>query len=79
MKISAMNEFTQEFKKIIDAHEENFNTKTVLKSCVCWDSLAVVSTMAMIDMYFGVKMQGQDIETCQTLEDIFHKVQEKES
>lgn len=35
-----------------------------------WDSLAVVSTIALCDECFNVMLDGQALNACQTVEDI---------
>lgn len=37
---------------------------------VAWDSLAVVSTIALVDDCFGVSLNGQALAECQTVGDI---------
>jgi acyl carrier protein len=43
------------------------------------DSLVVVSMIAAIDIIYGVRMQGSDIEECITVKDIFNLIKLKQS
>ena len=80
MQQTNLNEdFIEEFTKLIQIDKQDFNIKQILSNYANWDSLAVVSMIAIIDQYFGVKVRGQEIENCCTLEDIFLKVKEKQN
>jgi acyl carrier protein len=47
-------------------------------STVDWDSLAFVSTIALIDECFGIIVAGQALEKCQTVGDIEQLIQDKQ-
>jgi acyl carrier protein len=47
-------------------------------STVDWDSLAFVSTIALIDECFGIIVGGQALEKCQTVGDIEKLIQDKQ-
>ncbi len=47
-------------------------------STVDWDSLAFVSTIALIDECFGIIVAGQALEKCQTVGDIEKLIQDKQ-
>ena len=48
-----------------------------LKSYLTWDSLAAVSTIAIIDKNFNIPLKGCEIDKCKTLKCIFTLVETK--
>ncbi len=42
-----------------------------------WDSLVVVSTIAIIYQETGLLFKGSDIQNCETLNDIFSLIEQK--
>jgi len=59
----------------VDASE--INSDTLLESIPTWDSMAVLSLIALLEEYFGRSdIDGQEISQFKTIEDIF-KVMEK--
>lgn len=47
-------------------------------STLDWDSLAFVSTIALIDECFGIVVRGQALEKCQTVGDIEKLIQDNQ-
>lgn len=47
-------------------------------STLDWDSLAFVSTIALIDECFGIVVRGQALEKCQTVGDIENLIKDKQ-
>jgi acyl carrier protein len=47
-------------------------------STLDWDSLAFVSTIALIDECFGIIVRGQALEKCQTVGDIEQLIQDNQ-
>ncbi|HEV2435678.1 MAG TPA: acyl carrier protein [Verrucomicrobiae bacterium] len=68
-----MEEF---FKKIAEILEENEITETdQLKSYSQWDSLSVLSVIAMLDANYGVNLRAADFENITTAGDLWNLVQ----
>lgn len=68
-----MEEF---FKKIAEILEENEVTETdQLKSYSQWDSLSVLSVIAMLDANYGVNLRAADFENITTAGDLWNLVQ----
>lgn len=44
-----------------------------------WDSLSVVSTVAVIDQYYKIRIKGTELIGCNTIGDIFKIIQLKET
>jgi acyl carrier protein len=56
---------------------ESFNPETVYKELAEWDSLIVLSIISLVDDEFNVKITGQDLRDCKTIEDIFNLILKK--
>ena len=70
-----MEEF---LKKIADILEEAEVTKTdELKSFVQWDSLAVLSVIAMLDANYGVNLRAADLESVKTAGELWQLVESR--
>ena len=41
-----------------------------------WDSLAVISFIAMVDNKYGVILQGSKVEACTTVDELVHSIEE---
>jgi len=50
--------------------EQSAVTPTTTFSEIDWDSLAVISTIALIDDHFGVMISGQSISECSSISDL---------
>ena len=53
------------------------NEKTVLEELEEWDSLAALSMITLTDERFDVGLNGQDLENCRTVKDLFEMVNER--
>jgi acyl carrier protein len=70
-----MNEF---LKKIADILEEDGIKETDdLKSFAQWDSLSVLSVIAMLDANYGINLRAADFEAVSTVGDLWSLVQSK--
>jgi len=66
-----MSEFHKGIAEILEIDETAVNSATDLHACDAeWDSLAVVSTIALIDDCFNVMLDGQSLTNCKTVGDI---------
>ena len=63
----------------LDAEPEALKPDTKLEELEEWDSLAVVSVIAMLDKYFSVRLKPNDIKSLTTVEDILAHMKEKEA
>jgi len=63
----------------LDVEPEALKPETKLKELEEWDSLAVVSVMAMLDKHFSVRLKPNDIKSLVTVEDILAHMKEKEA
>jgi len=49
-------------------------TPTTSFSDIDWDSLSIISTIALADEYFGVMIPGQDLSECKGIPDVLSLV-----
>ena len=57
--------------------EESSLTPVTLFHEVDWDSLAVISTIALIDEHFGIMIPGQEISECKGMPDLLHLIESR--
>ena len=53
------------------------NDSFLLKEQGLWDSLAVVSTVAVIDQHYNHSVKGSELMKCSNIGDIFHLIESK--
>ena len=68
-------EFYQRMAEILDAEE--VSPENVLKEFDGWDSLAVLSVLAMADSKYGVSVKADEIRSVVTVEDLAKLVEAK--
>lgn len=61
--------FIEGLAEILETEVANIQQDTLLGD-FAWDSLAVVSTMALVDDVYSVMLDGQALAKCQTVGDI---------
>lgn len=64
-----MNEFRAGLAEILEIEPSGVTPELVLSEHA-WDSLAVVSTIALIDDCFGLMLPSQELTNCTTVGDI---------
>jgi len=64
-----MSEFYEGLAEILEVDVVEINPKFNLHEAG-WDSLAVVSTIALVDDCFGIVLEGQALDGCETIDDI---------
>lgn len=62
------NKFYEQMAQILDAEE--VKPENVLKEFETWDSLAVLSVMAMADAKFGVALKAEEMRSAVTAADL---------
>ncbi len=66
-----MNEFYEGIAEIFEIDVTKISPTFELHSAEsAWDSLAIVSTIALVDECFGVMLEGQALGACQIVADI---------
>lgn len=73
-----MKEFIEKFTEIFDdVNPESISGETKFRDMDDWDSIAGLSVIGMADEEYGVTLNADDMRACQTIEDIFNKIQSK--
>lgn len=74
----AMKEFIEKFAEIFDdVDPESISGETKFRDMDDWDSIAGLSVIGMADEEYGVTLNADDMRACQTVEDLFNKIQSK--
>jgi acyl carrier protein len=71
-----MNEFFEGMAEILEINVDKVRLDLNLMECI-WDSLAVVSTMALIDDVFNIMLDGQSLAKCEKIADIIVLIEGK--
>ena len=67
-------EFIVEIEDIISADEGTLSIESKLGELEDWDSLAIISFIAMVDKKLSKKVDVASIKGCQTIEDLMNIV-----
>lgn len=70
------HEFCQKLAKILDVEE--VKPESVLQDFEQWDSLAVLSVLAMVDSNYGVTIRANEIRSVVTAADLAKLVEAKQ-
>ena len=71
-------EFIHEFEEnVVMVEKGTLSLETVLSELEEWDSMAIVSTIALFDQNFGIQISGEKINSCKTLGDLVALVKHK--
>ncbi len=68
-------EFYQRLAEILDVEE--VKPENVLKDFDGWDSLAILSVLALADAKYGVSIKAEEIRSVVTVEDLVRLVEAK--
>ena len=70
--------FIEQFADQFDETDVSaFTPKTDFKNLDEWSSLTALSIIAMIDVCFGVRINGDDIRSANTIDELFQIVSSK--
>jgi acyl carrier protein len=69
-----LTEFANQFAEAIEVAPEKIGGTTDFKQLEVWDSLCILTVIAMIDTNYGVSVGGNDIERSTTVNDLFDTV-----
>lgn len=72
-----MNEFLEKIGGILEV--EGVKESDDLKAFPQWDSLSVLSVIAMLDSNYGVNLRAADFQTVATAGDLWNLVQTKKA
>ncbi|MFZ6646245.1 acyl carrier protein [Undibacterium sp. TJN25] len=71
-----MNEFFEGMAEILEIDTDKVSPELNLAD-YAWDSLSVVSTMALVDDIYNVMLDGQSLAKCERIADILALVESK--
>jgi acyl carrier protein len=74
-----MNEFYEGLADILEVPVGDIKPELELSSSGNWDSLAVVSTIALIDEVYDEAVNADALADCQTVSDIEQLIQKKQT
>jgi acyl carrier protein len=67
--------FIEQFAEQFDETDlESFTSETEFKNIEEWSSLTALSVIAMVDSCFAVRINGDDIRSANTINDLFNIV-----
>lgn len=73
-----INKFIENFAALFDETDvSSFNAKTKYRDIEEWSSLTLLSVIAMIKIEYEVKVKGEDIQSSQTIEDLYNIVKSR--
>lgn len=64
------NQFINEFATIVEVSPEVLSPEFDLVNDSEWDSLAYISTIALVDKYFNIVLASDDLESVKTFSDL---------
>jgi len=62
--------FFNEFANLLDIERSNLSENTLFNDLE-WDSMAVISTIALIDEIFDIVISGDELLNCSSISDVF--------
>jgi acyl carrier protein len=65
-----MDKFYEGMAEIFEVEPQQIDAQFDLTSAGAWDSLALVSTIALVDDCFNVMLDGASLSACTTIGDI---------
>ena len=68
-------EFIQELAAALERPDEDLREDTLLADIPEWDSLAVISFIALVDEHFGAAVEGEKLAAATTVADLIAFVQ----
>ncbi|MFT6338671.1 MAG: acyl carrier protein [Halioglobus sp.] len=73
-----MEDFINYFAEQFDETERSeFNSETLFKDLDEWDSMTALSIIAMVDEEYEKTINGDDIKSALTIEDLFRAIESK--
>jgi acyl carrier protein len=73
-----MSEFYEGMAEVLEIDIDQVTPEFELKN-VDWNSLAIVSTIALADECFGVILNGRTLDLCKTIADIENLIASKKA
>ena len=74
-----MPEFLTHFAEAANVPDAGLDMETRLVDLPNWDSLAILMTISMLDLDYGVNVTGTELQNCTTIGDIHALMEGKRS
>jgi|TARA_B110000037_G_scaffold182681_1_gene210514 acyl carrier protein len=73
----SLEKFIEEFEEAVeDIEPGSLTVATKYRELEAWDSLAVLTVIAMVDAEYDVRLKADTLKNCETLEALFAQVSE---
>lgn len=69
-----MEDFLKNFADALNQPDAGFTADRKLKDVPNWDSLAILTTLSMVDQEYGVTLTGADLQACETIGDVYARI-----
>lgn len=69
-----MDTFLENLAEALNHPDADLSPEQKLRDLPNWDSLAILTTLSMVDEQYGVTLSGADLQACSTVEDLFRRV-----
>jgi acyl carrier protein len=73
--MKAYDEFQQAIAAVLEVSSEQMTLDAPFESFAAWDSLAVVSIVALVNQHFGKAISADLVQTSPTLGDVVRRVE----
>ena len=68
----SLEKFIEDFEEAVeDVDAGSLTGGTNYKALAAWDSLAVLTVIAMVDAEYDVRLKADTLKTCETLKELF--------
>jgi len=69
-----MNTFVTHIAEALGQSPEALSAETKLRDIPNWDSLAILTTISIVDEQYDVTLSGPALQECETIGDVYAKV-----
>ncbi|NBD38400.1 MAG: acyl carrier protein [Verrucomicrobia bacterium] len=69
-----MEAFVEHLAEALEQSPDNLSPETKLRDIPNWDSLAILTTLSMVDEQYDVTLSGPELQHCETIGDVYAKV-----
>lgn len=69
------DQFKEDFAELLEVDQAELTPGYVLEDSEMWDSMTVVSTIALIDEHFGKTVEGEALTKCETFGDVLKLIE----
>ena len=72
-----MDQFLKNLAEALNNPDADIHPENKLQDLPNWDSLAILTTLSMLDQEYGVTVSGVELQNCQSVADLYAKVHEQ--